>query len=164
MEVTYLMTVTHFPLSLGWQLAARPPFPPPPKEGILFCWAYVYSIKYEALLWRQGWAWSIRSYMKLQLHRSLISAGSYTDGYYIVFQGKSGQACACLERFKTLDLQKILAVLLSQLLWSPAPINLTSRTVRTRWSWRGDTHVKYLTQILATAVEFLELMLQYELG
>lgn len=50
-----------------------------PEEGILFGSAYVYSFKYEALqnvLWRQGWAWGIWIYIKLQLHRSLILAGN----------------------------------------------------------------------------------------
>lgn len=36
-EVTYFMTVTHFPLSLGWQLAAVPLLPSPQVEGIWFC-------------------------------------------------------------------------------------------------------------------------------
>lgn len=34
-----------------------------------------------------------------------------------------------------------------------------SQAVRTRWSWRGDTHGRYFTCILATAIELLELVL-----
>lgn len=40
----------------------------------------------------------------------------------------------------------------------------TSWAVRTRWSWRGDTHMRYSLYILATAAEFLELVLHYVLG
>lgn len=79
--------------------------PPPPEEGILFCWAYVCSFNCEVLqnvLWRWGWAWRTWIYIKLQLYRSLILASSNPVVTQLgsVLQGKSRQAHACLEHFK----------------------------------------------------------------